>query len=211
MVNGHVGWVLAGVTVVVIGAGVTLAHGPGRKPPRVPVTATNHRVPAVVRRNVSRDGQPTFSLPAGTRLSAYAPLANGNLFAYAVLRTHRHVCELAYEAHRRTFAPVLRNALGVVSGCHLISSELPESLNLAPATIIGPMMLYGTAPRSADRVELHTDTGRTYEFSLPHVPVTGDRGREAVVLDLTRLGNQLVRRATLMDGGRVVEVNPFFP
>jgi hypothetical protein len=194
-----------------MGAGVTLAHRPGRQPARAPVTATDHRVPTVVGRNISRDGQATFALPAGARLSAYAPLANGNLFAYAVMRIHRHVCELAYEAHRRTFAPVLRNALGVVSGCHLISSELPESLNLAPATIIGPMMLYGTAPRSADRVELHTDTGRTYEFALPHVPVAGDGPREAVVLDLTRLGNELVRRATLKDGGRVVEVNRFFP
>ncbi len=211
MVNGHVGWVLAGVTVVVVGAGVTLTHRVGRQPPRVPVAATAHRVPAIVRKSVSQHGQPPFPLPAGARLSAYAPLANGNLFVYAVRRTHRHVCELAYEARRRTFAPISADGLGAVSGCHLISSDLPESLNLAPATITGPMVLYGTAPRSADRMQIHTDTGKTYDYTLPHVPVMADGPREAVVLDLTRLGRGIVHRVTLMDGSRVVAVNTFFP
>ena len=209
--KGHVGWVLAGVTVVVLGAGVTLAHRAGRQPPRVLVSATAHRVPAVVRRSVSQHGQPPFPLPAGARLSAYTPLANGNLFVYAVRRTHRHVCELAYEAHRGTFAPVVQDGLGAVSGCHLTSSELPESLNLAPATITGPMVLYGTAPLSADRMQLHTDTGKSYDYRLPHVPLTADGHREAVVLDLTRLGQAHVRRATLMHGSQVVEVNTFYP
>ena len=196
--------------VVVVGAAVTLSHGGGGALPLDPVKATHRPAPTAVRRAIFAHGPPRFPLPEDFRLDAYAPLSNGRVFVFAVYHSHGQRCELGYEAHAVSLAPTGREGAGVALNCRPIRS-LSASLNLGVAGLAGPLVLYGSAPLAADRLRIRTDRGDTLTYALPHVPIRTDVAREAVILDLTGLGQGSVRRTWLLHGDRVLQQGSYYP
>ncbi len=201
-------WLGAGLAVVLIGALVALNHGP-TSGKTIRVTAIDQPVPNAVRLQVAAYGNPP--LTAGLRLDASAPIVSNEVYVYATYASSRQRCEVVYAADPASLTPEPRGGAGVSVACTPTSSQLPHGLSIAAAHLAGPLVLFGAVPRDADRLRLTTDAGRTLEFGLPDVPLHSDPGKQAVILDLTMLGRQSLRRAVALDGDRAVESSTFSP
>jgi hypothetical protein len=203
-------WFPLGVAaLVVVGAAVALAHV--ARPPLLHMTATDRPLPADVGEIVARDGQPPFSVPAAARLDAVAPLANGQVFAYGVYVIFGHRCEVTYAASPGSLLPVPGDGSGVSAHCLPVTSQLPPSLSLAVAQVAGPLVLYGQAPRRANRLKIVTDAGHVHEYRVPYVPIRSTPSKEAIILDLSSLGPESVKHAILLHGSHVLELSSFSP
>jgi hypothetical protein len=198
----------AALITVALGA-LALTSSGGAGLPVLPIVGTDRpfppRVVAVV--NQSMGPAPPRRAP---RLDAYVPIPDGRVFVFAAFGSNLRRCVLTYTALAGSLRPE-RPAASQVQ-CMPSDSELPfQPLNIGPAELAGPLVLYGSAPARADRLAITTDAGRRLWFRLPEVPLHADPSRQVVLLNLAPLGPESVIRADAVEGRHVLQSNTFLP
>jgi hypothetical protein len=199
----------ASLATVALGAAALTSSG-GAELPVLPVVGLDRPFPrqivAVVNASV---GPEPFSRRSAS-LDAYVALPGDRVFVFAAFGSAIRRCVLAYTAFAGSLRPERPNASQVQ--CMPSDSQLPfQPLNIVPAEVAGPLVLYGSAPARADRLALTTDAGRRLWFRLPGVPLHDAPGRQAVLLSLAPLGPESVIRADAAEGRRVLQSDTFLP
>jgi hypothetical protein len=200
--------VLGTALVLAAGAAWLAASGSSGAPP-VPISPSRAVVPSSVVAAATTDvhghvGAP----PTGVRVDAIAPLASGEVLAFAAYTARGHLCYLTYIAHPRRLTPLRRanwNA-GEVD-CRLSPTPAVDMLVSGGSGM--QFILFGTAPRAATELAVTDAHGRTRRFSLPQVGVRGAPSRQAVIVDLTTVGIHSCDRLVLLTGRRVLAREQF--
>jgi hypothetical protein len=150
--------------------------------------------------------------PIGIRIDAYAPLSTGNAFVLAAFTSDGRPCYLTYIGRPGALAPFKgRGSDGGAVDCRRSPTPSLDMSLLGGSGLGGPFILYGAAPRAATALAITDAHGRTRMFSLPRIPVPGEPARQAVIVDLTRVGIHSCRGLAVLGRGRVLAREQFIP
>jgi hypothetical protein len=191
-----------GIALALAAGGAYLAVPGSSRATPVAISPSALPVPSAVvaRADTSARGHPG-ALPTGVQVDAYAPLAGGEVLAFAAYSARGHLCYLTYIAHPRRLAPLRRGAAAV--DCRRSDPTPPIDVMISGGSGM-QIILYGTVQRAATELAITDAHGQTRTFSLPRVPARGAPTRQILIVDLTRVGIDSCDRLALLAGGHVI-------